>query len=290
MRLISVFRFLWFLGLLTSFLACKHESQPQPVVCRLTSVTDQVVEIGGRLTTQIQRVFLYHDGRFVGLKERTSDGETTFETTYSDERIVQLTGESTRIRFAYAPDGSTSPGSATVLENDQVRSTFAIEYLPSGQLSRISERRQVLPVNTSVSERVYTFTYDKAGNLTGERARFTFRDGFVVEQETQYTVGTNPAPYTHLNQRNLLTVVALSRATETLPSRFWHLNAPVAHQTYDLNADGSRGTLRESVTYGLTYDTDKKPTTQDLTSLLYQSGTPGPLTKKTRQTFDYQCN
>lgn len=290
MRLTSPLLYGCLSALLMGTLACKREPEAQPAVCRLTSATDQLVETSGRLTDQINRTFVYRNDTLIGMKEQTLSQEATFGTAYTNGRIVQVASAPSTIGFAYASGGTTPPTSATYSQNGQVQSTFMMEYTASGQMSRITERRQVLPANSLIIERAYSFAYDNAGNLTNERAKFTFRDGLVVEQETEYAAGTKPSPYTHLPQRSMLTVVALSRATETLPGRFWQANAPAGYKLYDLNANGSRGTLRESTTYAPTYDADNKLMTQDQTALLYQASVPDPVTKKNRQAFVYQCN
>ncbi|QJW91366.1 hypothetical protein HNV11_19280 [Spirosoma taeanense] len=260
----------------------------QPTTCRLTSTTDQLRETSGKLTDEMQRTFTYNGDVVTSISERSKNGEVSFQLQYTDKQAVQATSELDKIRVTYATS-TTAPISATVSRNGKIQSVFSMEYGVLGQMSRIIESRQVLPANALTTQRDYTFIYDKAGNLTTERARFTLRDGLVLEQETEYTVAGKPSPYARFPARSLLTVIALSQAVETMPGRFWHINAPTAHKTYDLNANGNRGTLRESSTFTPVYDAENKLMSQEQNALLYQSSVPDPVTKKNRQAFMYAC-
>ncbi|MFD2570877.1 hypothetical protein ACFSUS_09555 [Spirosoma soli] len=285
-------RILFFLlTFLPGLFACKHEAEKPATVCRLTSVTDQLVESSGKLTNELQRTFLYLNDTLIGMKELSPNRNITFGTAQTNGRIVQVAdGSATVIAFAYSAGGTAPPTSATFTQGGKVQSVFTMQYTTAGQLSQINERRQILPANSLVIERTYMFTYDNTGNLTNERVKFIFQGGGpVFEQVTEYTTGMNPSPYTHFSARSILTVTALSQVSETHPSRFWHQNAPTAYKTYDLNTDGSRSTLRESSTFAPTYDADNKLMTQDQTALLYQSSVPTPITKNNRQAFVYEC-
>lgn len=272
----------------TGFYSCKQEYIVQTTTCRLTGTTDQLRETSGKLTDEMQRTFTYNGDALASISERSKNGEISFQLQYADKRVVQATSEQDKISVTYAIS-TTVPISATVSRNGKTQSVFSMKYGSSGQMSRIVESRQVIPANSLTTQRDYTFLYDNAGNLTTERARFTLRDGLVLEQETEYTVANKPSPYASFPERSLLTVIALSQAVETLPGRFWHLNAPTAHKTYDLNANGSRGTLRESSTFTPVYDAENKLMSQEQNALLYQSSVPDPVTKKNRQAFVYAC-
>jgi hypothetical protein len=163
-------------------------------------------------------------------------------------------------------------------------------YTTTGQMSRIVESRQILPANSLTIERAYTFTFDNAGNLITERAKSTLRGGAVVEQETRFVVENKPSPYTHLSERSMLTLIALSQAVETMPCRFWHINSPVSYKSYNLTSTGSQGNLREETSYVPTFDAANKLMSQDQTALLYQLSVPAPVTKRNRQAFVYQCD
>lgn len=275
--------------LLTAVVACKHGRDPDPAACRLISTTDQLMEVSGGLTDELRRTFTYTNAVLTSLAERSANGEAGFLLERTDQRVVRATSGTMAVTLGYGAT-ATQPGSATFSRGGKAVSTFAMEYNPAGRLSRIVESRSVLPANSQTIERAYTFAYDNAGNLTTERGRFTLLGGAVVEQETEYTVATNPSPYVHFSERALLTVVALSQAVETQPGRFWHLNAPTAYKSYNLTASGSRGNLRESATFVTTYDGESKLMSQEQNALLYQLSVPDPITKKNRQAFAYQCD
>ena len=276
--------------LLTAVVACKHDRDPDPAACRLISTTDQLMEAGGGLTDELRRTFTYTNAVLTSLSERSANQEAGFSLERTDQRVVRATATSGTVVVMGYGAAATQPGSATLSRGGKAASTFALEYNPAGRLSRIVENRSVLPANSQTIERAYTFTYDNAGNLTVERGRFTLLGGAVVEQETEYTLATNPSPYVHFSERSLLTVVALSQAVETQPGRFWHLNAPTAYKSYNLTASGNRGNLRESATFVTTYDGNSKLMSQEQNALLYQLSVPDPITKKNRQAFAYQCD
>lgn len=274
--------------LLTAIVTCKHQRDPQPAVCRLTSTTDQLIEASGRLTDEMQRTFTYASAVLTSIAERSTDQEAGFLVEYGSGRVVRAASGAMAVTLGYG-SGTTQPNSATFSRGGKTASTFAMEYSPAGLMSRIVESRTLRPANSLTIERAYTFTYDNAGSLTTERARFTLVGGTVVEQETEYTVETKPSPYANFSERALLTVVALSQAVETRPGRFWHLHAPTSYRSYNLTNSGSRGSLRESSTFATTYDIDGKLISQEQNALLYQLSVPNPITKKNRQAFVYEC-
>ena len=285
---------LFVLASLTGIFACKQPLDPQPTACRLISTTDQLMEANGRLTDELQRTFTYTNAVLTSVAERSTNQEAGFLIERTDQRVVRATGVpaaggSMSIMLGYL-SATTQPSSATFSQGGKVTSTFVMDYDPDGRMSRIVENRTVLPANSLTVERAFTFTYDNAGNLTTERVRFTLIDGAVVSQETDYTMATNPSPYTHFAERAFLTVVALSQAVETKPGQFWHVNAPTTYKSYNLTGSGSRGNLRESATFVTTYDANSKLTTgQEQNALLYQLSVPAPITKKNWQAFGYQC-
>lgn len=276
--------------LLTVGLSCNRpdENDAQPTVCRLTSVTDQLIETSGRLTDEMQRTFTYTNDELASIAERSQNQEVVFQLEYTDKRAVRAANEQNGLVFSY-PSTGTLPNSATFTQGRSISSTFTMEYTPASRLSRVVERRLVLPANSLTTERAYTFTYDNAGNLTTERGKFTLRTGPVVETETEYTPDTKPSPYASFPERSVLTIMALSQAVETMPGRFWHLNAPASYKSYILNSVGERGPLSESATFAPTYDATNKLMSQDQTALLYQSSVQAPITKKNRQAFVYEC-
>lgn len=274
--------------LLAATFACKPEENPVIPTCRLTSTNDQVVAADGQLTDEIKRTFTYNAATLTTLAEKTKNQDVTFTVTYADQRVRSAAGGQDVVTFGYG-SAATSPTSATFTRGGKVMSTFGMEYTTAGRLSKIVESRQILPTGSLTKERAFTLTYDTNGNLTNEQVRFTLNDGSVVEQETEYTFDTKPAPYKRLSELPLLTVVALSQAVETRPGRFWHNNNCIALKSYNLTSTGSRSNLRESSTFTPVYDADNKVMTQDQAALLYQASVPNPVSKKNLQTFTYQC-
>ena len=275
--------------LLTGMLACKHKADPQPAVCRLTSTTDQLIDVNGRLTDEMQRTFTYTNALLTSVAERSVNQEAGFLVERANTLIVRATGGPMTLLLAYPPT-ATQPGSATFSQGGKVYSTFTMDYDASGRMIRIVESRSVLPANSQTTERAYTFSYDNTGNLTTERVRFTLRGGTVVDQQTDYTFDSNPSPYTRFGERALLTLVALSQAVETRPGRFWHINTPLSHKSYFLNSSGLRASLSDSSLFVTTYDADGKVVSQDQNAFLYQLSVPTPITKRNRQGFGYQCD
>ena len=279
---------------LTGMFACRHGIDAKSTVCRLTGTTDQVVEANGRLTEEMQRTFTYTNDVLTSIAERSTNQEASFALEHTDQRTVRATGVTATggamaVTLGYAL-GVTQPASATFSRGGNAASTFVMDYNSDGRMSRIVESRTVLPANSRTTERVFTFTYDNAGNLTTERVRSTLVGGVVVDQETEYAVAANPSPYVHFSERALLTLLALSQAVETRPGRFWHRTAPTAYKSYFLTNSGSRGNLSESSTFVATYDADSKLMGQDQNALLYQLSLPEPITKRSRQSFTYQCD
>ncbi len=282
-------RFLFVAFAVVTVFCCQQRRDPEPAVCRLISTIDQVVEANGRLTDEMQRTFTYTNAVLTSIAERSQDQEAGFLVEYANGRAVRAVGGTASIEIGYLPT-ATQPSSATLSRGGQLMSRFAMEYTSAGGMSRITESRNVLPSNSQTTERAFTFTYDNAGNLATERARFSLRGGVVVEQETDYTVVPTPSPYARFPERALLTVIALSQAVETRPGQFWHINLPVAHKSYNVTGSGSRSSLRDSSTFVTNYDTDGKLISQDQTAFLHQVGATDPITKRNRQTYSYQCD
>lgn len=278
----------WLIAVFVSIaISCKHDAETPPIVCRLASTTDQLVETSGKLTDEMQRTFTYSGGVLSSVTERSTSQNASFQVEYTANRIVRATSGQDVITLTYAT--GTSPTSSTFSRGGNVQSTFAMDYTPAGRMSRVVENRQTLPPGSLTSKRVFTFTYDNAGNLTLEHVQFTLTDGTVVDQETEYVVDQKPSPYSFFPELPLLTLVALSQAVETRPGRFWHINAPLSLKSYNVTSTGTRSGLRESSTFTPIYDTDNKLTNQDQNALLYQLPFPDPVTKKNRQAFVYQC-
>ncbi|QKZ11166.1 hypothetical protein [Spirosoma sp. KUDC1026] len=282
-------RLLFFL-LSIGFAACKNTDKADPTpVCQLLSTTDQLVETSGRLTDELIRTFTYSANAVTAIGEKSANKEALFRLMSTNQRVAEAVNGQDVITLSYGTS-TTQPVSATFSRSDAVQSTFVLEYNATGALTRVVESRRVLPANSLTTERAYSFTYDNAGNLTLERARFTLRTGVVSEQETEYVFDTHASVYANFSARPLLTIIALTQAVETKPGRFWHTRAPLSFQTFDLTTAGTRSTMREATTYIPTYDGNGSLTTQEQTALLYQSSVPTPTTKKNRQVFTYQCN
>lgn len=282
-------RLLFFL-LSIGFAACKNTDKADPTpACQLLSTTDQLVETSGRLTDELIRTFTYSANAVTAIGEKSANKEALFRLTSTNQRVTEAVNGQDVITLSYGTS-TTQPVSATFSRSDAVQSTFVLEYNATGALTRVVESRRVLPANSLTTERAYSFTYDNAGNLTLERARFTLRTGVVSEQETEYVFDTHASVYANFSARPLLTIIALTQAVETKPGRFWHTRAPLSFQTFDLTTAGARSTMREATTYIPTYDGNGSLTTQEQTALLYQSSIPTPTTKKNRQVFTYQCN
>ncbi|WP_338872388.1 hypothetical protein WBJ53_27825 [Spirosoma sp. SC4-14] len=277
---------LFVIVLLATVLGCK-EDNPVIQTCLLTSTTDQLVETTGQLTDELKRTFSYTAGAVTSIAEKSKNQDATFTTTMVNGRITTAASAQDILVLAYG--STTSPTSCTFIRNSKTMSTFAMDYNASGQMTKLTESRLVLPTSSLTRQRVYTFTYDSNGNLMTERAQFTLTDGSVVTQETDYTFDAKPSPYKRFSELPLLTLVALSQAVETYPGRFWHINAPLTLKSYNLTSAGVRSNLRESSTFTPTYDSDSKLTSQDQTAMLYQSSVPDPVTKKNKQTFTYLC-
>jgi hypothetical protein len=276
--------------LLVVFAACRTNENAQPVLtCQPLSTTDQLVETSGRLTDEMVRTFTYTNTAVTAISEKSSNKDALFQLTSANQRITQAVNGQETITLGYGSQ-PTQPVSATFTRSDVVQSTFALEYNSTGALTRVVESRRVLPANSLTIERAYSFTYDNAGNLTLERAKFTLRTSVVSEQETEYVFDTRSSVYAGFSERPLLTIIALTQAVETRPGRFWHTKAPLSFQTFDLTTAGARSTMRESTTYVPTYNSNGHLTSQEQTALLYQSSVPAPTTKKNRQSFTYQCN
>jgi hypothetical protein len=278
------------LVLLVILSACHNDDNAQPTpTCQLLSTTDQLVETSGRLTDEMARTFTYSNTAVTAIGEKSSNKDALFQLTSANQRVTQAVNGQEMIMLGYG-SSTSKPVSATFTRSDVVQSTFALEYNSGGALTRIVESRRVLPANSLTTERAYSFTYDNAGNLTLERAKFTLRTGVVSEQETEYVFDSRSSVYSGFGERPLLTLIAMTQAVETKPGRFWHAKTPLSFQTFDLTTAGARSTMREATTYTPTYDGNGHLTSQDQTALLYQSSVPAPTTKKNRQSFTYQCN
>ncbi|MBD2699023.1 hypothetical protein IC229_00125 [Spirosoma sp. BT702] len=266
--------------------ACQPKDEPALApVCQLTSTTDQLIETSGQLTDELKRTFTYSGNALTSLSERSKNSDASFQIEYNNSLITRANSGQDVITLTYG--SATLPNSATFTRSGKVQSTFSMEYAQSGNLTRITENRQILPSSSTVTERSYTFTYDNAGNLTNERGRFVLAGGAIGEQEVEYTFDQKPSPYTHVTELPILTLIALSQAVEAKPGRFWHINTPITQKMYNINS-GNRSMI-ESSTFKPVYDADSKITTQAQTALLYLTGSQTPFTKNNRQTFGYQC-
>ncbi|GAB3705529.1 hypothetical protein GCM10027592_38100 [Spirosoma flavus] len=268
------------------FFACQPKDEPVfTPVCQLTSTTDQLVETSGSLTDEVIRSFTYNGTALKSLTEQSKYSTSTFQVEYNNNVVTRATSGMDVISLAYG--SATLPSSATFTRNGKVQSMFSMDYAPTGNLTRITENRQILPPSSSATERTYTFTYDNSGNLINERSKSVLAGGVVAEQEVEYTFDQKPSPYTHLTERPLLTLVALSQAVEAKPGRFWHVNIPVTQKLY--NVSSNNRTMIESSTFKPIYDANSKVVSQEQTVLLYLTGTTTPITKNNRQTFGYLC-
>ncbi len=225
---------------------CHPDNPVATDTCRLSSVTDQLVETSGKLTDETSWSATYSTDGVNTITTRTASQTATFGIELSDNLPARAVSGQDVIAMSYGM--SSLPVSATFTRGGTVQSTFTMQYGAGGVLTRMVESRQVLPANSLTRQREYTFTYDAAGNLTAERDVFTLRDGLTLAQEETFTFDTRPSPYIRFAYRPLLTVVALATDMETVPGRFWHQLAPTALLSYNLNSDGSRATMRENTT------------------------------------------
>lgn len=266
---------------------CRHDDPAATDTCRLSTVTDQLVETSGKLTDETSWSFTYGTSGVSTISTRTASQSATFGVDMSDNLPTRLTNGQDIITMGYG--ASSLPVSATFSRGGVVQATYSLEYGAASTLTRILETRLVLPANSLTRQRDYSFTYDASGNLTTERDIFTLRDGLVLAQEEVFTFDTRPSPYVRFAYRPLLTVAALAMNVESVPGRFWQQLAMTSLQSYNLTSSGTRADMRENSTYTLTYDADNKLTTREQMALLYQSSVPTPITKKNRQTFGYLC-
>ncbi|MDB5239823.1 MAG: hypothetical protein JWP57_448, partial [Spirosoma sp.] len=130
--------------------SCKQRSKVHPAVCRLISTIDQLVEVNGRLTDEMQRSFTYTNAVLTSIAERSMDQEAGFLVEYENGRVVRAVGSQASISMGYK-SAATQPSSATFIRGGQLMSQFDMEYTSAGRMSRIVESRTRLPTNSSVS-------------------------------------------------------------------------------------------------------------------------------------------
>ncbi|MCC5612947.1 hypothetical protein LC612_41235, partial [Nostoc sp. CHAB 5834] len=63
-----------------------------------------------------------------------------------------------------------------------------------------------------------------------------------------------------------------------------------AHKSYALTSSGGRGNLRDSSTFVPVYDATNKLANQEQSAFLFQLNNPTPVTKRNRQSYEYQCD
>ncbi len=274
-------------SLLVSLTACKDKNPATPTpVCRVTSATEQVTQ-DTPPTITLQRSFTYANGMVTGISERSAKQQAIYQIQHQQAQVTGVIWND--LTLTVNRDAASRISVATITKAGQIQSVFTMTYTPSGQLSTLTENRQVIPVNTGFSgtSRTYSFSYT-ADNVTTEHARFTYKDGSTLDQETAYTLGNHPSAYASFPEPALLTVVSLAGQFETMPGLLWQTNAITSYQTYTFA--GTNRQLAESATFADTYDASGNLTSRtQLTKLFSPAGSPFSVLKPTSHTFSYEC-
>jgi hypothetical protein len=272
--------------LLGLFSACNKDNTPKFVLCRVASLTDQL-DVGGKLTDQIQRTFTYTGNQLTQLSERNTDRQVTLMIEYNGAGLATKASDGTfGLAFGYTAS-STQPISATATRSGVVQAAYEMTYNAGNKLTRVLETRQVIPTNSLVRSRDYSFLYDADGLLKTEKLTSTLTDRTTVEQETDYTYGSLINPIANFPQSVLLTVVALSQLVEMMPSRFWQQRAMQDYKTYNAK-NGTRSTLRESATFTTKTDENGRLSGQEQNTIS-TSGSGQTTQRKNQHTVVYDC-
>ncbi len=269
------------------FFACKHDSDiPQAVICRVVSLTDQL-DVNGRLTDQMQRTFTYSNGQLTQLAERNTDRQVTLALEYGPTGAVTRASDGTTVLALGYTTPATHPTSATVTRNGAAQMTYELAYNAGSRLTRLLETRQVIPTNSLVRSREYTFAYDADGLLTTEKLTSTLTDRTTVEQETAFTYGTTIHPLGNFAHGGLLSLLAMSQSVESMPGRFWQTRAMQEYKTYNAK-NGIRGTLRETALFTTKLDASGRLGTQEQNTVS-TSGSGQASQRKNQHSFVYEC-
>lgn len=275
------------LGLLPGLIACDPPKPAVPTtICYLTSATEQVPQ-DTPPTLTLQRSFTYTNGQLTTLAERSDAQQASYRIDYQDGKVVQATGST--LTMAVERDAKTGTiNRATMTKSGQIQSVFTLTHTASGRLNTLTETRQVLVAGSSVVSRTYSFSYTNAGNVSTEQVRFTFLNGSTLDQATDYTVGTEGAPYATFPEPTLLTLVSVGQQFEQHPGQLWLTNALTGYQTYTLN--GTSRLLAEAATFANQTDASGNVTARTQTTKYYiPAGSANASTKPTSHTFAYEC-
>jgi hypothetical protein len=281
------FRVLLISVLLTGlFAGCNNDDVPQTPLCQVVSLTDQL-DVGGKLTDQMQRTFTYSGNQLTQLGERNTDRQVNLKAEYSGAgAVIRASDEVFSLAFGYAAT-STQPVGATATRSGVIQAIYEMNYNGANKLTRVLETRQVIPINSLVRSRDYSFVYDADGLLKTEKLTSTLTDRATVEQETDFTYGTLINPMANFSQPGLLTVMALSQLVETMPGRFWQQRVMQDYKTYNAK-NGTRSTLRESATFTLKTDQNGRLAGQEQNTTS-TSGSGQTTQRKNQHTVVYDC-
>jgi len=280
-------RVLLIAGLLTSlFLGCNSDDIPDPVLCKVVTITDQL-DVNGRMTDQMQRTFTYTEGLLTQLGERNTDREVSLKLDYNAAGAVTKASDGVLTIMFATGASSTQPASATSTRSGTMQATYELTYNAANKLTRVIETRQVIPTNTFVRSREYTFTYDAEGILKTEKLTSTLLDRTTVEQETDYIYSALIDPMVNFTQPGLLTVVALSQLVETMPGRFWQQRVMQEYKIYSAK-NGTRSTVRETATFTTKTDENGRLSGQEQNTM--GTSVSGQTTqRKNKHAFVYLC-
>lgn len=282
-----IFRILLIAGLLTSLLVgCNSDKTPEPVLCKVITITDQL-EVNGRMTDQMQRTFTYTDGQLTQIGERNTDREVSLKLDYNAAGAVIKASDGVLTITLNTASGSTQPVSATSTRAGNVQSTYEMTYNAAKKLTRILETRQVIPANTFVRSREYTFVYDADGILKTEKLTATLLDRTTIEQETDYTYDVLINPMVNFTQSGLMTVVALSQLVETMPGRFWQQRVVQEYKIYTTR-NSTRSPVSESATFITKKDENGRLSGQEQNTMT-TSASGQTTQRKNKHTFIYLC-
>ncbi len=281
------FRVLLAATLLTAFFSgCNKDNTPKAVLCKVVTLTDQL-DVSGRLTDQIQRTFTYTESQLTQLSERNTDRQVNLTIEYGPTGGVSKASDGAFVLTFGSAAATTQPVSATATRNGAVQAIYELTYNPANKLTRVLETRQVIPTNSFVRSRDYTFVYDSDGILKTEKLTSTLTDRTTVEQEADFTYGTLVNPMTNFSQPGLLTVMALSQLVETMPGRFWQQRVIQDYKIYNAK-NGTRSTLRESATFTLKTDANGRLSGQEQNTVS-TSGSGQTSQRKNQHSVVYEC-
>lgn len=282
-----MFRVLLIAGLLTTlFSGCKTDNTPKVILCKVISLTDQL-DVGGRLTDQMQRTFTYTGNQLTQLRERNTDRQATLTIEYNTAGTATKASDGAFMITFGSAGSTTQPLNATATRNGVIQAIYEMTYNPANKLTRILETRQVVPTNSFVRSRNYSFVYDSDGILKTEKLTSTLTDRTTVEQETDFTYGTLINPMANFPQPCLLTIIALSQLVETMPGRFWQQRVVQDYKTYNAKND-IRSPLRESATFTTKMDENGRVTGQEQNTVS-TSGSGQTTQRKNQHTVLYEC-